>query len=581
MSYSNYNNDENEEEEEEEVDPELLPKKDYVIFAIEATSAMEATDPDEHQSYISNALRCVARFLEAKFLMPEGDLVGVVLFGTQKKKNLMDFDNIYELFSLDAPDTDRMLELEKLTKNKAQFDSDIGTTDKFKLSEVFWTCSNIFAEAPKGPSTKRVFLITCNDSPHALDEAKSIITRAKDLADSGITVELFPLQPPNTEFKLELIYQGLPRIDRGGEEELDSTRIRHTYQEIFEGVMSKEAKKRTAFRVPFILSDGLVIGVKGYNIYIDQAKPKHHFLLSSTNEEVKPVMNLICQFVGATDRHKFENLHSSQYHVQATAAPLLPTDLSNRWDFGGKKVIFSKNEAAEMKHFGEPGLTLLGFKDKSVIDIDSLAETPNVKHSSFLYPSEVDYPGSSSVFAHMVERMHAKKKIAVGRLIPRRNAAPRLVALIPQTDSIEPDSPDKTKSIGSDPSNETKPIESDPPSENSPYGMWVIYLPFADDLRDADLPIEGDVSLDLMEPIAKKLTLKEFKIPTYENPSMQTFYAALATMALNKVEPEPIEDDTLPKTETIEKRAGQYIKSFNEVTEKHGGSRERSQLGVT
>ncbi|RKO94449.1 hypothetical protein BDK51DRAFT_28851 [Blyttiomyces helicus] len=94
--------------------------------------------------------------------------------------------------------------------------------------------------------------------------------------------------------------------------------------------------------------------------------------------------------------------------------------------------------------------------------------------------------------------------------------------------------------------------------------MWVIYLPFTDDLRDADLPMEGDISHQhVMSPIAKKRTLKKFKIPDYENPSMQTFYAALAKIALNKVEPEPFEDQTLPKTQSIEKFAGKYIKSFN------------------
>ena len=45
--------------------------------------------------------------------------------------------------------------------------------------------------------------------------------------------------------------------------------------------------------------------------------------------------------------------------------------------------MFTPEELATIKNFGEPGLVLFGFKDKK-----SLGITHNIKHSSFILPNE-------------------------------------------------------------------------------------------------------------------------------------------------------------------------------------------------
>ena len=108
-----------------------------------------------------------------------------------------------------------------------------------------------------------------------------------------------------------------------------------------------------------------------------------------------------------------------------------------------------------MKHFGEPGLLLLGFKHK-----DKLKFKHNVKNACLLTPDEDAIIGSTCLFANLVSVMNTKAQMGICRLISSKNANPRLVALVPQM-----------------------------PDRQHPdlcMGLNLIHLPFADDIRHID-----------------------------------------------------------------------------------------------
>ena len=44
----------------------------------------------------------------------ENDIIGVCFYGTDKKKNINDFENIYVFIELDTPDAQKILDLEAL-----------------------------------------------------------------------------------------------------------------------------------------------------------------------------------------------------------------------------------------------------------------------------------------------------------------------------------------------------------------------------------------------------------------------------------------------------------------------------------
>ena len=70
---------------------------------------------------------------------------------------------------------------------------------------------------------------------------------------------------------------------------------------------------------------------------------------------------------------------------------------------------------------------MLGFRSK-----ESVKDKFNIKPSIFMVPDEDRYTGSCSFFAHFVERMNERSKVAFGRLVARKSASVKLVALIPQ-----------------------------------------------------------------------------------------------------------------------------------------------------
>lgn len=107
--------------------------------------------------------------------------------------------------------------------------------------------------------------------------------------------------------------------------------------------------------------------------------------------------------------------------------------------------MFNKEEMNAIKRFDGPGITLMGFKDRS-----RLKPYMNVRASYFLYPNEEKIKGSSQVCHSLLIKMLQRNKIAIVKFIPRENALVKFGAMVPSTD---------------------------------PPGFHLIFLPYADDMR--------------------------------------------------------------------------------------------------
>jgi ATP-dependent DNA helicase 2 subunit 1 len=107
-----------------------------------------------------------------------------------------------------------------------------------------------------------------------------------------------------------------------------------------------------------------------------------------------------------------------------------------------------------MRYFGDPVIRIIGFKPNS-----ALAFEHNVKPANFIYPDEANYVGSTRTFAALHNKLVTSKKIGIAWSIPRRNAAPQIVAMVPSLEEVEDG------------------VQMHPP------GFFLIPLPFADDMR--------------------------------------------------------------------------------------------------
>ena len=227
---------------------------------------------------------------------------------------------------------------------------------------------------------------------------------------------------------------------------------------------------------------------------------------------------------------------SSTLQAEDTARSVEKVEIRKAYKFGGETVSFTPEEIAEVKHFGDPVLRIIGFKPLSMLPIWA-----NHRPSTFIYPSEEDVIGSTRVFSALQQKLLKDQKMGLAWYIPRRNATPTLAAVIPGAESLDEDG-----------------VQVMPP------GLWIHVLPFADDVRqvpDTTVVQAPDELVDKMRTIVQQLQLPKavYDPKKYPNPSLQWFYRILQALALDEDLPEKPEDKTLPRYRQIDKRAGEYV----------------------
>ncbi|XP_060576657.1 X-ray repair cross-complementing protein 6-like [Ruditapes philippinarum] len=510
-----------EEDEDEELDFHFGGgMRDGLILLLDCTKPMfDVDDEDEDESLFQRCIRCCKTTLQNKIISSEKDLIGVVFFGTEKSKNPNDFKHIYIYQELDQPGAPRILQLEEMCEeNYKTFTVDYGHSPAFSLSEALWTCQNMFANSPQKVNSKRILLFTCNDNPHAGNQQlqRQAKTKASDLNETGIDLELMHLQLPGETFDVTKFYKDLLYTDDDELTELPDPAEK--LEELLSRVRSKDHKKRALRHISLSLGEGLEMGVGVYNLVRPCTKPYPVKLDKRTNEELKS--------------------HSKTY-LKDTGEVLMPQDLKKCQTYGGKRIFFENEEVNQIKRFDPSGLYLMGFKPRSSLKIYF-----KVKPASFIYPDEKTIIGSTTLFTALLKKCVDRDVVPICKYIPGKNYPPRFVALLPQEEECD----------------EHK-VQLCPP------GFHVIFLPFADDFRkvkyEQNTKANSD-QIDAAKEILKKLQFT-YSAESFENPVLQKHWRNIEALALDRDSPEEMTDYTLPDEDRIKRRAGDAIDQFKDL----------------
>ena len=236
--------------------------------------------------------------------------------------------------------------------------------------------------------------------------------------------------------------------------------------------------------------------------------------------------------------------------AEDTTREVEKVEIKKAFKFGGDQVAFSADEISALRNFGDPGIRIIGFKPVSMLPVWA-----NLKPSTFIYPSEDDYVGSTRVFSALQQKLLLDQKMGLSWFIARKNAAPQIAALLPGAE--------KTDDNG---------------MQIMPPGLWVVPLPFADDVRhnpETLLIRSPEKLIDLMRAVIQQLQLPKahydpLKYPnpgkhcrdtsdtydrniSYPDIALQWHYQILQAMALGEDIPEEPEDNTVPKYRQINK----------------------------
>ncbi|CZT25632.1 related to ATP-dependent DNA helicase II subunit 1 [Ramularia collo-cygni] len=586
-SSSNYGHqaDDDDEEEEDLQDVSYKTAKDAVLFAIDVSKSMltspTESDPKKPETALSPtvaALKCAYALMQQRIISNPSDMMGILLFGTEKSKFQDDdgessnagkqYPHCYLLTDLDVPAASDVKLVRDIVEDEEEAAELLqASSEEFSMANVLFCANQIFTTKAPNFTSRRLFLVTDNDYPHAAsrDARNSAAVRAKDLYDLGVTIELFPISHPDrgyifdrSKFYNDIVYSLVPSdpdapaplnadIKTASSTSKDGISL---LQSLLSSIASRSAPRRALFSsVPFEIGPGLKISVKGF-IILKKQEPKRttYVYVPPDSEKAQIAVGSSTIFAGDTGR------------------TVEKVEIRRAYKFGGESITFSDEELARITYFGDPIIRIIGFKPLS-----SLPIWATLKQSTFIYPSEDSFIGSTRIFSALHQKLLKDQKIGIAWYIPRRNAGPRLVAVIPGAEERNQDGDQQT-----------------------PPGLWLKPLPFADDVRhppETHLVRAPDSVTDAMRLVIQNLQLPKaiYDATKYPNPALQWFFRILQALALEEDLPEQPEDKTLPRWKQIHKRAGGFVvqwgaeveKAFEEWSVANGNSLKASDTGAS
>ena len=512
---------------------EFVPMKDIIIFLIDCNLSMHQEQKENSSQRIttpiSTILKVMENFLKTKIISNQNDLFGIVLFNTTKSNNEMNFDGVNTLFKVEAPNAFNIKrikimslncdpEINKMNYKKElnEIFSPIEEISNSNLNNALWIVHSLLKNYDKKIYKRRIFLFTDNDDPISNIQEKNIcIQRAKDMNDSDITIELFPMNFDNKRFNLSNFYaQIIPYNsdeDGGNDNLLSIEQCTDRLRELTKRIRQKEIKKRTLGKCPFFLTNNTKIYMNVYSTVKRSNKGKIYTVDGKTNKLLKGLNSIQCKDTGTE---------------------LYPEQVGTYQLYGNKRIIFSKEEMNKIKFFEEPGMKLLGFKS-----IESIKPYYNVHESYFIYPNELFSNGSGTLVDAMIKQMLNKNKCAIVKFVSREGSVVKICALMPQAEKYDED------------------------YFQTPPGFNMIILPWADDIRSnseimakypKELPKVNEEQSELAKKIIKKMNIS-FDCRAFENIELQKFYSTLQALALEENNIEQVDDTMQPHTEGLEK----------------------------
>ena len=512
---------------------EFVPMKDIIIFLIDCNLSMHQEQKENSSQRIttpiSTILKVMENFLKTKIISNQNDLFGIVLFNTTKSNNEMNFDGVNILFKVEAPNAFNIKRIKIMSLNcdpeinkmnyKKELNEIFSPIEEFtnsNLNNALWIVHSLLKNYDKKIYKRRIFLFTDNDDPISNIQEKNIcIQRAKDMNDSDITIELFPMNFDNKRFNLSNFYaQIIPYNsdeDGGNDNLLSIEQCTDRLRELTKRIRQKEIKKRTLGKCPFFLTNNTKIYMNVYSTVKRSNKGKIYTVDGKTNKLLKGLNSIQCKDTGTE---------------------LYPEQVGTYQLYGNKRIIFSKEEMNKIKFFEEPGMKLLGFKS-----IESIKPYYNVHESYFIYPNELFSNGSGTLVDAMIKQMLNKNKCAIVKFVSREGSVVKICALMPQAEKYDED------------------------YFQTPPGFNMIILPWADDIRSnseimakypKELPKVNEEQSELAKKIIKKMNIS-FDCRAFENVELQKFYSTLQALALEENNIEQVDDTMQPHTEGLEK----------------------------
>lgn len=536
-------------------------QKDAVLFAIDVSKSMLQPSSGDGDAPVAAALKSAYLLMKQRIISQPKDMMGILLFGTKKSKlreggagSDSQYPHCYLHTDLGIPSAQVVRALKSLAEEGEDPDGILEPSGKEPpMTPMLFCANNVFTTNAPNFGSRRLFIITDNDDPFSGNKEKKnqAAVRAKDLFDLGVTIELFPLGRPGRDtFDVAKFYSDVIYLDPLSVADRDAAAADGTVDDDFKvlqagdgvsllhsllsNINAKQTPKRAYFsNMSFELAPGMTISVNGYLVLHRQVIHRSCYVYLA-NDDAPPQ---IAQ--GSTTKTEDGSVRTVEKSEIKKA---------HKFGTGGDFVYFSPEELEQLRKFEKDAkcLRLIGFKPRSM-----LPPWAAVKKSHFVFPTEAGYVGSTRVFSALWKKLLESDKMGIAWYIPRKNAVPQIVAILPSK----------------------KQSDDESGTPFLPAGLWLTPLPFVDDLRDltqlrqSNMVRASDELINKMRMIVGNLKLpKNMYDPSkYPNPGLQRHYQVLQSIALDEDIPDVPPDLTKPKYKQINKRVGGYQADFKET----------------
>lgn len=172
----------------------------------------------DKDSPVQAALKCAYHLMEQRIISNPKDMMGILLFGTEKSKFHDDgngrgglgYPHCYMFIDLDVPASEDVKALKALVEDGDDEDEILTpSSEEVSMSNMLFCANQVFTTKAANFGSRRLFIVTDNDNPHSTDKAarSAAAVRAKDLYDLGIGIDLFPITRGDAPFHMEKFYE--------------------------------------------------------------------------------------------------------------------------------------------------------------------------------------------------------------------------------------------------------------------------------------------------------------------------------------------------------------------------------------
>lgn len=421
------------------------------------------------------------------------------------------------------------------TLTQQSFESKYGCNDSDSSSSSFVSMLRLCRDLTRTCNfsadhiTIAYFTDRCTPCSLDTDDYHRATYKAADLKDENINFQVIPMID---EFNYDIFYREFLCLVLG--ESMD-TFVPISAQKLREIMADRKMKHyfkgRSLGHFKFLLGPDVAISAQYFSYFKKNKWPSKIFIRRTDNMIVRRKLQNVIQTenkdIGNIEDYRTVNVRDAWYEIKV----------------GNETIRLSNEQVNRVHNLNPPGMMLLGFKPLSC-----LSEVLHVKSCHFMYPDNSHIVGSTKLFRALWERCKVRNVVAICLFMCKRKAKPFYVALVP-VNRVDVEDNSYYSLLSND-------------------GFKIIYLPFADNVRDIDLSAwnslnnqASDDALKVCEKVVSKFRLK-YAHNIIANPHFNELNHKLLALALN-AKFERIDSQYYPNLELQEELLYNVIEKFN------------------